>query len=60
MIFAAAWLTSAATFKAIKGAKKNDPNQANNFANFSVMLLTENQFLGSSAGSYLQAISVTI
>ena len=36
---------------------ENAPNQANNFANFSVMLLFENQHFGSFAGSDLQAIS---
>jgi hypothetical protein len=34
---------------------KNTPNQADNFANFSVMLLSENQLFGSSAASDLQA-----
>ena len=34
---------------------KNAPNQADNFANFSVMLLSENQLFSSSVGSDLQA-----
>ena len=36
---------------------KNAPNQANNFTNFSEMLLTKNQLFGSSARSDLQALS---
>ena len=36
---------------------KKAPNQADNFANFSVMLLYENHLFGSSAGSDLQAIT---
>ena len=61
LTFRAAWLTSTAAFKAIeviKYAKKNAPNQANNFPKFSVMSLTENQLFGSSAGSNLQAIKL--
>ena len=55
-------LTFAAAFKAIKVikyAKKNAPNQADNFANFSVMLLSKIQLFGSFAGSDLQAISLS-
>jgi hypothetical protein len=37
---------------------KTAPNQADNFANFSEMLLSENQFFGTSAGSDLQAINI--
>ena len=37
---------------------KTAQNQAENFANFSEMLLSENQLFGSSAGSDLQAISL--
>ena len=36
---------------------KKAPNQADNFVNFSVMLLNKNQLFGSSARSDLQAIS---
>ena len=39
---------------------KNAPNQADNFVNFFVMLLNENQLLGSSAGSDLQAIKLLL
>ena len=37
--------------------KKKDPTQADNFGNFSVMLLTKNQLFGNLAKSDLQAIS---
>ena len=40
----------------IKCAKKNAPNQADNFGNFSVMKATKNQLFGSFAGSDVQAI----
>ena len=50
-------LTFAAAFTAIKYAKKA-PNQADNFANFSEMLLSKDQLFGSSAGSDLQAIKL--
>ena len=58
LTFPAAWLTSAVAFKAIKVVKyaKNAPYQADNFANFSVMLMTKNQVFRCSAGSDLQAI----
>ena len=36
---------------------KKHPKSSPQFANFSVMLLTENQLFGSSAGSDLQAIN---
>jgi len=37
---------------------KNAHYQADNFANFSEMLLSENQLFGTSAGSDLQAINI--
>ena len=59
LMLAAAWLTSAAGFKAMKVIKciKKRPLSSRQLRKL-LMLLSENQLFGTSAGSDLQAINI--